>query len=145
VCCLLSLVYTCKYVIYIMHMLLKIPYYFFVLPYCGRFQGSTGFGFGFGLSPKVLNQGSGRFWVLSSGFAFVSTKAPPIRICLVAIPMYIYCTCSNDFELTQTLACLRPSSALRGPPRANIQCKANTCSLRLVGRVRSPHTRAHSH
>ena len=38
VCCLLLLVYTYEYVIYHMHILLKIPYYFFVLTYSGGFR-----------------------------------------------------------------------------------------------------------
>jgi hypothetical protein len=80
VCCLLPLVYTCEYVIYIRHMLVKIPYYFFVLPHSAWFWVSvneSGFG-----DPPVW------FWVciitrtgVRGGFGFCvwfwSAKAPP--------------------------------------------------------------------
>jgi hypothetical protein len=78
VCCLLPLIYTYEYVIYIMHMLLKIPYYFFILPYSGGFQVSDNqssfrdpLGLVLGLNYHP-NQCSGLFRVL-----FGSAKADP--------------------------------------------------------------------
>jgi hypothetical protein len=67
------LVYACEYVIYIVHVLQKIPYY---CSYCIPIQ-VVGFGYPLGLvwgeegvfSPESLLW---RFWVLSSGFRICS-------------------------------------------------------------------------
>jgi hypothetical protein len=84
VCCLFPLVYTCEYVIYIMHMLVKIPYYLFVLPHIllgfgfrliNLVSGIHRFDFGFVLSPEPV------FGAVSGFvFGFGPRRLHPIRI-----------------------------------------------------------------